>query len=170
MRQRKKSERRVVNEINELKCNKCETWLPEDRDNFQFRRDANGFRPTCKPCLKEAKSKYYKEDLNQEERKNSELKRIYGIEMVQYTELLESQDMGFAICGTKEPFGKSDRFKFFSVDHCHDTGKIRGLLCNHCNRGIGMLGDKSEIVYNAYKYLLRSEDDSTKGTTTTTNS
>lgn len=40
-----------------------------------------------------------------------------------------------------------------SVDHNHTTGKIRGILCNNCNRGIGLLGDTPESLLKAYKYL-----------------
>ena len=40
-----------------------------------------------------------------------------------------------------------------AIDHCHDTGKIRGVLCNECNRGLGLLKDNKEILSNAIKYL-----------------
>lgn len=43
-----------------------------------------------------------------------------------------------------------------AVDHCHDTGKIRGLLCKRCNMGIGLLGDSPEITLNATLYLQRA--------------
>ena len=47
---------------------------------------------------------------------------------------------------------KTDRRKL-GIDHCHETGKIRGLLCDNCNKGIGNLQDDIEILNNAIKYL-----------------
>jgi len=46
-------------------------------------------------------------------------------------------------------------FQFRYVDHCHLTMKIRGLICQQCNSGIGLLGDNEEGVKNAYDYLIR---------------
>ena len=45
------------------------------------------------------------------------------------------------------------------IDHCHDTGKIRGVLCNHCNTGMGLLGDNIEGIEKALKYLKNIKDD-----------
>lgn len=53
---------------------------------------------------------------------------------------------------------QSDFKKRFAVDHCHKTGKIRGLLCATCNKGIGLLQDNSDIVYKAFQYLLRTNE------------
>lgn len=50
----------------------------------------------------------------------------------------------------KEECGNYSRL---SVDHDHQTGKIRGLLCNNCNRAIGLLKDSSDILYKAAKYI-----------------
>ena len=55
-----------------------------------------------------------------------------------------------AICGTKPPR------KNLALDHSHDTGKIRGLLCVSCNVGLDMFKDDVGILYNAIKYLKRS--------------
>ncbi len=44
-----------------------------------------------------------------------------------------------------------------NVDHDHETGKIRGLLCGNCNRGIGLLGDNIETLQNLIKYLEESK-------------
>ena len=60
-------------------------------------------------------------------------KNVEGCEDI-YNLLLESQDYGCAICGSKET--GSHHTKYFSVDHDHKTGKVRGLLCFHCNTGI----------------------------------
>jgi Recombination endonuclease VII len=63
-----------------------------------------------------------------------------------YEQLLESQNGCCAICET--PFTETPR-----LDHDHVSGEMRGLLCNHCNLGIGLLNDDSELVRKALLYL-----------------
>jgi hypothetical protein len=88
------------------------------------------------------------------------LKRLYGITVEQYDALLEKQNGACAICGSKSSYSRnyksisSSRTKF-SVDHCHSTGKVRGLLCTKCNRALGMLNDSIEVVLRMAKYLKK---------------
>jgi hypothetical protein len=77
----------------------------------------------------------------------------YGITREQYNKLLEKQNNSCACC----KINQKDLHKLLSVDHCHKTGKIRGLICNNCNLGIGSLGDNKEGIWKAYQYLLTSE-------------
>lgn len=79
--------------------------------------------------------------------RRNNLKRLYGITPEQYEELLKSQDGVCAICG-----GTCITGRRLSVDHDHETNKIRGLLCSRCNFGIGQL-DTIEKLNNAVKYL-----------------
>jgi hypothetical protein len=69
-----------------------------------------------------------------------------------YEHLLASQHGACAICGYESRDGKRLR-----VDHCHETGQIRGLLCSTCNTGLGGLGDSIEGVKRALDYLIRVE-------------
>lgn len=69
--------------------------------------------------------------------------------------LLNSQDGGCAICGKLDERSRHGRLH---VDHCHKTGRIRGLLCNRCNRGIGWLLDSVDLLEKATQYLRRAED------------
>lgn len=62
------------------------------------------------------------------------LKHTYGIRLADYLQLLKNQDNCCAICKSKSSGGKK---KYFSVDHNHQTGKVRGLLCCHCNTLLG---------------------------------
>jgi len=67
-----------------------------------------------------------------------------------YAETLEKQNGKCAICKAE----KYDRLgRRFAIDHCHDTGKIRGLLCSQCNVALGMFKDSEEVLENAIKYL-----------------
>jgi hypothetical protein len=82
-------------------------------------------------------------------KRKHELKKAYGITPEEYELLLDLQLFVCAICGTKEPGGKG----MFAVDHNHDTGDVRGLLCNRCNSGIGMLLEDVNLLQHAIDYL-----------------
>lgn len=91
----------------------------------------------------------HREDVRRHQR-NSYLRCTYGIEPEEYDAMLEAQGGHCAICPATEPGGGK---AFFPVDHCHVTGRKRGLLCDRCNRGIGLLGDDVEVVESAASYL-----------------
>jgi hypothetical protein len=81
-------------------------------------------------------------------KKNSSLKRKYGIGIDQYNILLEIQNNTCYICGKSEVLNKS-----LAVDHNHETGKVRGLLCYRCNTALGFVEEKVEILQNMINYL-----------------
>jgi len=72
----------------------------------------------------------------------------YGLAPGEYEKILSEQNGRCAICGN-EPKGERP----LSVDHCHDSGKVRGLLCHGCNTGIGFLKDDVGLLKKAIKYL-----------------
>jgi hypothetical protein len=78
------------------------------------------------------------------------LEKTYGLTEQQYQDLLEAQGGVCAICH-KPPPGKYR----LSVDHDHDTGEIRGLLCNPCNSALGRFRDDPQLAIAAAGYLLR---------------
>lgn len=86
---------------------------------------------------------YYK---NQDRAKRARLKYSYGITLERFFELQKKQKNKCAIC--QEQFDKTPH-----VDHCHATRTIRGLLCGHCNRGLGMFKDSRKLLRNADAYL-----------------
>lgn len=124
------------------------------------RRNYNGrrvFYSYCKEC-KNKKAKEYRlenpEKIKRTHRK-SDLKKQYGLTMEDVEIMLKNQNCKCAICG-KELFlqgASEDKTKIAHVDHNHETGKVRGLLCNDCNRGIGLLKDNPLFLANALKYL-----------------
>jgi hypothetical protein len=86
--------------------------------------------------------------------RRSKLKRKYGISLDDYAALLERQGGKCAICKATEPRGRAGHFgPVFHVDHCHQTGRIRGLLCSTCNPGLGAFGDSVERLQAAIDYL-----------------
>ena len=88
-------------------------------------------------------------DSNKEWCKSYELKRKFNITPEDYNRMFEEQAGRCKICNTHA----SNFTKALAVDHCHTTGKVRGLLCDKCNRGIGLLGDDVEILKAAVRYL-----------------
>ena len=82
--------------------------------------------------------------------RDKRLQREYGITYEEFEALLAAQDRKCAICGVENPGG---RWGGMHVDHCHKTGRVRGLLCGQCNHAIGLLKDSPEIVRRAADYL-----------------
>jgi hypothetical protein len=86
------------------------------------------------------------------------LKKLYGITVEQYDSLLAEQKGCCAICGSTSSYSrnyKNTARAKFSVDHCHATGKVRGLLCTKCNRALGLLNDSIESVLRMSEYLKK---------------
>jgi Recombination endonuclease VII len=81
--------------------------------------------------------------------KNEQLLAHYNITLEQYNEMLNKQNHCCAICGKHE----SEQKRSLSTDHCHKSNKIRGLLCDLCNRSIGFLKDDPELILKAASYV-----------------
>lgn len=122
------------------KCSKCN--IVKNLDLFY--NDKNkplGKSYLCKSCSKAKK-------------RNNEIRKNYGITQQEYEEILKSQNYECAICGRSDT--GIERTNRLSIDHCHDTGKVRGLLCNWCNQGLGMFRDDSSLLDKAISYLKES--------------
>lgn len=78
----------------------------------------------------------------------------YGLTIKDYDNLLDKQKGFCAICSTQEPGGKNNKFH---IDHDHKTGKVRGLLCHNCNRGLGFFKDSSFLLSKASSYILENQ-------------
>jgi hypothetical protein len=81
-------------------------------------------------------------------RRNVRLKREFGITVDDYEVLFKKQNGRCAICR-----GKPLKNKNLCIDHCHETGAIRGLLCFNCNTGLGHFRDNMNLLNSAQKYL-----------------
>jgi len=77
----------------------------------------------------------------------------YGLTHEAFTAMLASQGGRCAVCRTDKPRG-TQGFGW-CVDHDHETGQVRGILCGHCNQGIGMLQDDPDVIAAAAKYVQR---------------
>ena len=140
------------------KCRTCGVEKNLLADFYLSRKDptlASSYSYECKICARNRVSKNYHK--NPKVSRNNDLKRLYGISIDDYNKLLTEQNNCCAICGTSEPGGKHDAF---NVDHCHDTGKVRGLLCKSCNIALGEFKDDVDTLQKAVVYLKkRNEND-----------
>lgn len=139
------------------KCTVCKIEKPySDYHRSKATKDGYGYR--CIACDRAARVKYREENRErflETSRKTNWMVR-FGITPEDYNTMLSEQEGCCAICGTDNPNGSgsnSKKTRNFSVDHCHETGAIRGLLCTCCNRGLGLLGDNLESLLRAVKYL-----------------
>lgn len=149
-------------------CSVCFTEYP-DTDEF-FNRVRSGsikLRGKCKKCVNQEYENIKNDEDFKRKRKeqsstyidkyalagvSSSLKSRYGITIDDYILLFESQNGVCAICGLPERV-LNGKQKPLSVDHDHETGKVRGLLCNDCNRGLGGFKDNALRLQQAIVYL-----------------
>ena len=82
------------------------------------------------------------------------LKRNYGVTMEMYLEMLAEQGDRCALCGVSQ----EEVSVPFVVDHNHETGRVRGLLCNNCNHGLGRFKDSIILLQAAIVYLKKEGD------------
>ena len=95
-------------------------------------KEKTGYSFQCKSCKKEENMLYR-----------------YGITIKQYNNMFEQQKGCCAICNNHQ----SSLNRSLDIDHCHTTGKVRGLLCNKCNRGLGYFKDNIESIKKLLEYL-----------------
>lgn len=112
----------------------------------------DGCSSYCKGCATE-RSKVWKSK-NKDRAKNTDLQAKYGISFIEHAAIFIEQKGCCAICGIKE---KDATRKILFVDHDHKTGKVRGLLCHHCNSGLGYFMDNPENLSKAEVYLMKQE-------------
>ena len=143
------------------RCSCCGEVKPTTDFTRYNRQGKWGFQYYCKACVNK-KRKQYKldnpENIKRANRKHN-LKKQYGLTIEDVEKMLKNQNYKCMICG-RELFlhGSSvDKSKIARVDHNHETGEIRGLLCSDCNRGIGLLKDNPLFLANAIKYLENAE-------------
>lgn len=129
-------------------------YLHRRRGDGSFAYDAS-----CKACQSARARRWAKDNpkRHRDNRRRHAFKATYGITEADYDRLLAEQGGVCAICGLDEPasHGRTGTQFRLSVDHCHETGAIRGILCQKCNRAIGLLGDDPELLTRAIQYLTR---------------
>lgn len=92
--------------------------------------------------------------------REANLKYRYGITLIDYNEMLLEQDSRCKICDL-ETTG-------LVVDHCHNSGEVRGLLCNNCNKGLGLFKDSPERMERAAQYIIETQGETLSSVQTST--
>lgn len=85
--------------------------------------------------------------------KDGQLRRKYGLTLSHVEQMLAAQDHACQHCSRPVSLFAKDKASSASVDHCHDTGRVRGILCHPCNTSLGQLGDTVEALERALAYL-----------------
>lgn len=107
--------------------------------DFYFNRKYNVYFSSCKLCIKTNPNKW-----------RNWLRSRYNISEEEHSEMLEKQNYTCAICKQPQNYSRTDKLY---VDHCHVTSKVRGLLCNSCNTGLGNFKDNPNLLRKAATYL-----------------
>lgn len=147
-------------------CSKCE----KAKNTSCFYKDKikkDGLTSYCKDCAKQKRlvryeankekekenfKEYHKE--NKHRYKNSSLKNLYGISLDILNQMKIDQLFSCLICKTHEDNLSRGLF----VDHCHSSGKVRGLLCQSCNTMLGAAKDNQSILQEGIKYLYKNKE------------
>ncbi|GGV25043.1 recombination endonuclease VII [Streptomyces spectabilis] len=134
-RRRREAEGKAVREKADVpdghkRCPQCEEVKPHSEWELNS-TSSDGHASYCKPCRAERNQHGY-------------FKRKYGLTMEDRDEMIAAQKGLCVICLKAPPA---------HVDHCHETGKVRGVLCFNCNSAIGKLGDDPDALRRAISYL-----------------
>ena len=125
-------------------------YSPEfyQQNKERFAAKSKAWREANKERAKENRRRNYIEnkEANLQYSKAYNLKRKFNLTTEEYAQMLEKQGGVCAICG-------KTCTRALAVDHDHNTGIVRGLLCNNCNRGLGHMQDDIKILENAVRYL-----------------
>lgn len=140
---------------NQMRCRACVS-LQMHKDGNHKKEARRTFYKECEWCGNEFQltgpaSKYCCKVCRLEKKRAS----VYGISRTQLKDLLGKKECD--ICGSNGFVMDASRYDSgLVVDHCHDTGKVRGMLCHNCNRAIGLLQDSTDLLKTAVNYLERA--------------
>ncbi len=121
-------------------CSCCK----ETKPLTEFGPRKNGLQPYCYPCTRIKSREWYSH--NKERARWKDIKRRYDLTQEEYQSLLTKQEGVCAICSKEASL---------VIDHCHERGVVRGLLCIACNSGLGGFYDDPDLLLGAADYLRR---------------
>lgn len=134
--------------MNLIQCACCK----ESKYESEFAKNSakkNGRQSYCRPCAtirrKQSPFKY-----NPKAERKAQIKYKYGLSVERFQDLWQQQDGKCAICNKALSLTEK---RGHAIDHNHETGEVRGLLCNSCNTGIGLLQDSETVLSSAIMYL-----------------
>lgn len=126
-------------------CNRCDAEKPVDEYWPKYDRPGNRIEAVCKSCKAERNRDYaWVRGL-----------RSMGVDPDWYDRKLAEQGGGCAICGSTEGYKRNGRERRLPVDHDHETGLAREILCDPCNHAVGMVRESPDIAIGVAMYLLK---------------
>jgi len=163
-----------MKELTSRKCFSCKI-IKDINDFCKNRRNKCGYNYKCKNCCSITRKEYTKNNkeklkknyhekyreknliysktpLARERAKKSRLKTRYGLSVEDFERMKDSQKGVCAICKLPETFKQNFDL---SVDHNHDTGQVRGLLCNRCNVSLGLMQENINFLENMIEYIKK---------------
>jgi hypothetical protein len=133
-------------------CTACGVTKPIDQYNKRA-ASKDGLNGWCRPCVNAKSLAWYRGNRERVKKNHREymLRSQYGIGEAEFQRLLKLQGSKCALCPVT--FSTEGSRRNLCVDHDHDTGQVRGLLCARCNTSIGQLGDSAEGLRRALAYV-----------------
>ena len=136
--------------MKEKTCTRCQETKP--LTEFYRRKDrpnGTGYASECKECIKARMSKRYHDD----PARMADLAacRAYGLTMDELTAMREKANGICPACGKSEK--EQGHYGKLVIDHCHKTGKVRGLICNKCNTILGLCNDNIDILQGLTQFM-----------------
>lgn len=128
-------------------CTRCNKRKSKE-EFVKLSNSKDGYRNLCKVCHSKNMTSYSK--IHPEKAKAVYLKSKYNLTLEEYNTILKKQNNSCSIC--KIDF-KTIKLKHIHIDHCHITGKVRGILCHSCNTALGLIKDNKETLLQMVKYL-----------------
>ena len=126
-------------------CPDCNIVKPASEFN-KYPKNKSGLYTYCRPC----KYLRYRKNRDPEKRRLERVKACYNLDPEEYQALVKAANRTCQTCGTPEGDDKPSKLV---VDHCHATGRVRGLICDRCNRALGLVGDNTQTLLNLITYL-----------------
>ena len=139
--QKRPTGRRKLLNVTHRVCYLCGVEKPIEKFGKK-KKFAMGYDYECRDCH------------NQKARQKN-IETNFGITMTEFGAMEKAQGGGCAICGRQERRTRRGRLARLAVDHDHETGEVRGLLCARCNAAIGLFDDELQILENAVEYLRK---------------
>lgn len=136
-------------------CTVCHEWKPLEAFSPRPRVTKMSWGSRCRICQRADHKRWQTENPETLKKSNraTHLKKKYGLDPDLYDAMLFAQDGCCAIC--RKPSAECRRR--LDVDHNHTTNKVRGLLCEDCNKMVGLAHEQTEILTRAAEYLTRFE-------------
>ena len=137
-------------------CGRCKKIYPLS-EFYKHSKNPGGLQGRCKKCTREQQVNWRKN--NREKSRyfslRFRLRQKYKISLGDYEKLVHEFDGKCGICGKAETKMINNHRVMIAVDHDHITGRVRGILCNNCNRAIGLVGDNISFFEKAIEYLKK---------------